>query len=147
MDRSLFESVKPIFQTDYEFLKENFYFEDNLQKRSWFLDNFQGSRKKHMHNSWIKFIRDFETNVPFFTWFKEYAKGNLIDYTFSSSLSVTNKSTHTWTTLKGEKITSELPPTKSFVIEKRDPNKPIVASPLKLRIISNLFLQEIFNLW
>ena len=103
MDRSPYESFKPVFKTDYEFLKEDFY------------------------------SKEFETNVSFFIWFEEYAKGKRIDYPFSSFISVTHKLTQVWTTSKGEKITSELPPTKSFVMETKDPNKLVVASPFKIR--------------
>ena len=32
-----------------------------------------------------------------------------------------------------KKIIFELPPSKSFVMETKDPNKPVIASPFKIR--------------
>ena len=56
MDISLYKFFEPMLKIDYDFLKEDFYLEENLQKRSWFLDNFQGSRKKQIHDCWLKFV-------------------------------------------------------------------------------------------
>ena len=83
----------------------------------------------------------------FFICFDEYAKGNKINYLNSSSISVTNKLIQAWTTLDGEKITFELPLTKSFVMETKDPNRLVVALPFKVRDNKlPIFLRDIQSL-
>ena len=62
------------FQMNLSFLRENFYSKEFTLQNEWFLQNFEGSLKDQIHKSWIKFVKDFETNIPFFDWFKAYAK-------------------------------------------------------------------------
>ena len=84
----------------------------------------------------MKFVKDYETNIPFFDWFEAYAEAKQIDYPFGQSINVGNKSMQTWTNLKGEKFMSELPPQSPFGIKTSNSKKPIVAAPFQTNDIS-----------
>ena len=103
MIRSLIESLNYNFEVHYESLKKDLNSKENFQQRIWFLENFQGSKKKQVHDIWIKFIQDYKANISFFDWFKEYATSKSIYYPFGSSIRVTTKSTQTLAIVKGEK--------------------------------------------
>ena len=76
------KNFQTYFKIDISFLRENFYSEEFTLQREWFLQKFDKTFKDQIHTSWMKFVKDYETNIPFFEWFEAYAEAKQIDHPF-----------------------------------------------------------------
>ena len=63
MIRQSFENRKPIFQIEFETLKNDFWSKENSLQRSWVLEMFERGKKKELHDQWLKFVKDFQRNI------------------------------------------------------------------------------------
>ena len=74
------------FSIDKEALRKDFFSEKWLSQRTWFLENYKGTKKQDIQDKYYAFLERVHLNIPFFDWFHAYTVKTLIDYPFKVDL-------------------------------------------------------------
>lgn len=130
--------IEKDFEVDKNLLHNDFYSENNKEKRLWFFKHFLNQRKE-IQQIYYEFVNLHKIYILFFDWFEMYAFENNISYPFKESNPITvRKKIPQWNLSDGDRsIKSEHPPLRSVTIDHGDPPIQIKASPYKIHKPNN----------
>ncbi|KAH9791249.1 hypothetical protein KPL71_003680 [Citrus sinensis] len=125
--------IEKHFELDKTILHNDFYSEDNKEKRLWFFKHFLNQRKE-IQQTYYEFVNIHQVHILFFDWFEIYSSQNNISYPFKESNPITiRKKTTEWKLLDSNRtVDSEHPPLRSVSIDHGEPPVEIRASPYKI---------------
>nr|KYP73766.1 hypothetical protein KK1_006416 [Cajanus cajan] len=106
--------IQSEFQIDKKALHKDFASEENQPQRSWFLKNYQGSKRVEIQEIYYNFLNHVKLNIPFLDWFHAYTIKKDIDYPFRDDLIGQYFANVVWHLKDGEKVQSELPPKTQY---------------------------------
>ncbi|KAH9679745.1 hypothetical protein KPL71_026254 [Citrus sinensis] len=125
--------IEKHFELDKTILHNDFYSDDNKEKRIWFFKHFLNQRKE-IQQTYYEFVNLHQVHILFFDWFEIYSSQNNISYPFKESnpITIRNKTTE-WKLFDSNRtVNSEHPPLRSVVIDHGEPPVEIRASPYKI---------------
>ncbi|KAH9696769.1 hypothetical protein KPL71_023320 [Citrus sinensis] len=130
--------IEKQFDLDKTFLHNDFYSENNKEKRLWFFEHFLKQRKE-IQQTYYEFVNLHQVHILFFDWFEIYSSENNISYPFKESNPITiRKKTTEWKLHDSSRIVeSEHPPLRSITVDHGEPPIQIRASPYKIPKIND----------
>ncbi|KAH9734910.1 hypothetical protein KPL71_017560 [Citrus sinensis] len=125
--------IEKHFDLDKNLLHNDFYSENNKEKRLWFFEHFLNQRKE-IQQTYYEFVNLHHVHILFFDWFEIYSSENNITYPFKVSNPITvRKKIPEWKLLDSDRtIEAEHPPLRSVTIDHGEPPVQIRASPYKI---------------
>ncbi|KAH9776545.1 hypothetical protein KPL71_006740 [Citrus sinensis] len=125
--------IEKVFELDKTLLQNDFYSDNNKEKRLWFFGHFLNQRKE-IQETYYEFVNSHKIHILFFYWFEIYSSNNNISYPFKESNHITvRKKTPEWNLSDSNRtIESEHPPLRSLTINHREPSVEIRVSPYKI---------------
>ncbi|KAH9696770.1 hypothetical protein KPL71_023321 [Citrus sinensis] len=130
--------IEKQFDLDKTLLHNDFYSENNKEKRLWFFEHFLKQRKE-IQQTYYEFVNLHQVHILFFDWFEIYSSENNISYPFKESNPITiRKKTTEWKLHDSSRIVeSEHPPLRSITVDHGEPPIQIRASPYKIPKIND----------
>ncbi|KAH9672894.1 hypothetical protein KPL70_017906 [Citrus sinensis] len=124
--------IEKDFELDTTLLHNDFYSDNNKEKRLWFFKHFLNQRKE-IQETYYYFVNSHKIHI-FFYWFEIYSSNNNISYPFKESNPITiRKKTPEWKLSDNDRtIESEHPPLRSLTVDHGEPPVQIRASPYKI---------------
>ncbi|KAH9698351.1 hypothetical protein KPL71_023981 [Citrus sinensis] len=121
------------FELDKNLLHNDFYSENNKEKRFWFFKHFLNQRKE-IQQTYYEFVNLHQVHILFFDWFEIYSSDNNLPYPFKESNHITiRKKIPEWKLFDCDRtIESEHPPLRSLTVDHGEPPVQIRASPYKI---------------
>ncbi|KAH9657201.1 Endonuclease [Citrus sinensis] len=125
--------IEKNFELDRNLLHNDFYSNDNKEKRLWFFKHFLNQRKE-IQQIYYEFVNLHQIHILFFDWFEIYSSDNNISYPFKESNPITiRKKIPEWKLSDSDRtIESEHPPLRSLTVDHGEPPAQIRASPYKI---------------
>ncbi|KAH9783347.1 hypothetical protein KPL71_009275 [Citrus sinensis] len=125
--------IEKDFELDKTLLHNDFYLENNKEKRLWFFKHFLNQRKE-IQQVYYEFVNLHQVHILFFDWFEIYSSDNNIDYPFKESNPITiRKKIPEWKLSDSDRIIeSEHSPLRSLTVDHGEPPVQIRASPYKI---------------
>ncbi|KAH9679453.1 hypothetical protein KPL71_026141 [Citrus sinensis] len=125
--------IEKHFDLDKTILHNDFYSDDNKEKRLWFFKHFLNQRKE-IQQTYYEFVNFHQVHILFFDWFEIYSSHNDISYPFKESNPITTrKKTTEWKLFDSNRtVDSEHPPLRSVIIDHGEPPVEVRASPYKI---------------
>ncbi|KAH9777931.1 hypothetical protein KPL71_007185 [Citrus sinensis] len=125
--------IEKHFDLDKTLLHNDFYSDNNKEKRLWFFEHFLNQRKE-IQQIYYEFVNLHQVHILFFDWFEIYSSENNISYHFKESNPITvRKKIPEWKLLDSDRtMESEHPPLRSIAIDHGEPPVLIRASPYKI---------------
>nr|KYP31524.1 hypothetical protein KK1_048096 [Cajanus cajan] len=106
--------IQSEFQIDKEALHKDFSSEENQPQRSWFLKNYQGSKRVEIQETYYNLLNQVQLNIPFLDWFHAYTIKKDINYPFRDDLRRQYSANFVLHLKDGKKVQSELPPKTQY---------------------------------
>ncbi|KAH9679044.1 hypothetical protein KPL71_025947 [Citrus sinensis] len=125
--------IEKHFELNKTLLHNDFYSENNEEKRLWFFEHFLNQRKE-IQQIYYEFVSLHQVHILFFDWFEIYSSDNNISYPFKESSPITiRKKVPEWKLSDSDRtIESEHPPLRSLTVDHGEPPVQIRASPYKI---------------
>ncbi|KAH9696694.1 hypothetical protein KPL71_023272 [Citrus sinensis] len=125
--------IEKHFDLDKTLFHNDFYSNDNKEKRLWFFEHFLNQRKE-IQQTYYEFVNLHQVHILFFDWFEIYSSENNISYPFKESNPITiRKKTTEWKLSNSDRtIESEHPPLRSVTVDHGEPPTQIRASLYKI---------------
>ncbi|KAH9726246.1 hypothetical protein KPL70_008189 [Citrus sinensis] len=125
--------IEKQFELDKTLLHNDFYSDNNKEKRLWFFEHFLNQRKE-IQQTYYEFVNLHKVHILFFDWFEIYSSNNNISYPFKESNPITiRKKTTEWKLSDSNRtVDSEHPPLRSVTVDHGEPPIEIRASPYKI---------------
>ncbi|KAH9689129.1 hypothetical protein KPL70_015376 [Citrus sinensis] len=131
--KNVINVIEKDFELDKNLLHNNFYSDNNKEKRLWFFKHFLNQRTE-IQQTYYEFVNLHQVHILFFDWFEIYSSDNNIDYPFKESNLITiRKKIPDWKLSDSDRtVESEHPPLRSIAIDHGEPPIQIRASPYKI---------------
>ena len=125
--------IEKNFELDKNLLHNDFYSDNNKEKRLWFFKHFLNQRKE-IKKIYYEFLNLHQVHILFFDWFEIYSSDNNISYHFKESNHITiRKKIPEWNISDSNRtIESEHPPLRSIAINHGEPPVEIRVSSYKI---------------
>lgn len=67
------------FELNKEWLREDFYHKDNIEKKDWFFNTFPDKTLIEIRKHWYTDMENLKTNISFYKWYEIYASNHRLD--------------------------------------------------------------------